>query len=540
MSLFTERISFDVAINDPFLLKAQFDDFTLEQQTLLRTIYGLPLKTEAELKCWSILQGRCEYDHLGYPTKVYDWPYVPREYNRVWSILGRRGGKSTLASFIVAYEATLGGHLEYTKPGQEVVIYYVAQIKSVAEAQLKTIHSILLDSEVLASMIERDPSVDEIRLVNGIKIIATPPSVRARRGLSVPVAVLDESGFWFSDADSASPDVGVEDSIKYSQQQFPHYKRIGISTPWTKEGLLWKYYNAGTNGERLANKSGFDGVLVHYATTAAMGTLAKILKSKDKEKKVLENLLEEDGLIFERESLAKFIDSISGFLPEALIKSCVTPGVKLRNPELSKYTYIAAMDPAWRHDAFAFVICHKDEKDVINVDVILKWKPEKGTKLNPSMVLDELKPWINTYGVGVLHSDQYHLETIQQLAADRGIVVNGLDFTKSSKPRIMGDLENIFRTHSISLLDPELSLATRELIQELMSLEKVSLPSGSVRIAARQGKYDDLAMALALCAHMALHYDVKPQEYIKREPTLLDRYKTMLEERKESMASPWD
>ena len=535
---YKERIPFAEVISDPLLLKGAFDQLSVEQQTLLKSIYGLPLKKEEEKRAWAILQGRAEYDHLGFPTKVFEWPYTPREYNSVWAIIGRRAGKSMLAAFITVYEAIFGGHLQYVMEGQEVTIYYVAQKLDVAAAQLKTVAAFLQQSDLLKDMIEGKPLNDKIVLKNGISIIASSPSLRGQRGLAVPVAILDECGFWYSDPDAANPDVEVENAIRYSQAQFPHYKRIGISTPWTREGLLWKYYQAGTAGEKLIDKSGYEDVLVHFAPTAAMNNPRMT-------RKAMERLWKEDPVIFQRESLAQFIDAVSGFLPEPLITAALTLGVQRRMPELSKYNYVAAMDPAFRHDAFAFAICHKDEQRRIVLDVILRWKPEKGKRLNPQEVLEEIVPWLSLYGITVVHSDQYQLESLQQLMANltnSGIAINGMDFTSQRKAKIYGDLETAFKTRQMVLLDPDKSIAMRELKEELVRLEKKNLSSGTVSIAAPDGHYDDLATALALSSHMALRYDIKPIDAVpQKEKSLLQNYLEMLQERKEQLAGgQWD
>jgi hypothetical protein len=341
---------------------------------------------------------------------------------------------------------------------------------------------------------------------------------------------MDEVGFWYSDPDAANPDIEVENAIKFAQIQFPHYKRIGISTPWTKQGLLWQYYNAGTDGEKLISREKYKGVLVHYAPTAAMQN--PLLSQK-----ALKRIQASDPAVFERESLAKFIDSVSGFLPEVIIRQAVTQGIRVRNPDIINCNYVAAIDPAFRHDSFAFAICHREKSNRIVLDVVLRWKPEKTQRLNPKLIIDELLPWLRAFNIQTVHSDQYQLESLQQIALDKGIAINGMDFTSKSKAKMYGDLETLFKTKRLDLLDPELSIAMNELIQELIRLEKKSLSSGVVQITAPQGHHDDLATVLTLAAHMALRYAPPSVEEKKDKTTLLSQYLDMLQERKEQYAS---
>lgn len=500
---------------------------------MLLALYGCDLPTEDHHKAWAILQGQAEYDELGYPTKVYDWPYTPKEYSQMWSILGRRSGKSHCAALVIAYESLLGGHLDYVTPGQETVIYYVAQKLEVAKANLKFVKSFFH----LIPLFSRDNDIaseseDRIVLTSGVTVIASPPSLRGQRGLAVPVAIMDEVGYWYSDPDAANPDVEVENAIAYAQLQFPNYKRIGISTPWTKEGLLWKYWNAGTEGVKVTDRSKYEGILVNHAPTAAM-------ENPHVKRKFLAKERQRDPDIFERESLARFVDSISNFLPEALVTRSVIKGVALHPPQVGK-RYVAAMDPAFRHDSFAFAICHKEAAGQVVLDVILRWVPQKTKKLNPVEILREIYPWLRQYNITVVLSDQYQLEALQQIAQQFGFVIEGMDFTGASKAKIFGDTETLFKTGRIKIPDPEMSVAVKELITELIRLEKVNTGQGRVQIGAPRGYHDDLATALALGAHRCLWQDPEPVVVESDEPpTMLQRYLGQLEKAREQFQL-WD
>lgn len=515
----TLRIPFAEAISDPQLLKKPFLKLSKPQRAALLVFYGCALPPEYR-KYWALFQEQVPFDHLGYPlyTPEHDlYPYSPKEYEQAWGLWGRRGGKTDkFASFVVAYEATCGGH-EAERGNSTAVCFLVAQDLKLARQNLPLILAHLRASPVLSKEIDGEPTADFIRLTNGVNIGVAPPSAKALRGYAVPVVVMDEVGFWYSDAESANPDYEVERAVEYAQGQFSHRKRVGITTPWTKEGLAYQYYCAGTEGRKLPEDqhARHRGILVLHAPTAA---LENPLIKRD----YLERQQLKDPEAYERESLAKFVDSISGFLSPSLIQEAIDKGGKQTEreplprpgqPEDETPTYVAAMDPAFRHDAFAFTIVHRNREGQIVQDVIRRWLRIPGQDaLNPKDILQQIAPLLTAYRVSVVFTDQHHFESLQQLALDLNINLQGVNFTGQSKPQILGNLQQLVNQRKLLLLD------NRQQYSELVTLEKRLSPSGNVQIAAPSGKFDDLAMVLALAARQAVwRYSPMPVEKPKEK-----------------------
>ena len=520
------RIPFDEAISEPLLLKKWFNTLSKPQQVGLKALYGIDL-TEAERYYWSIFQESCTYDSLGYPTQVTLIPYIPREYFQMVGVVGRRSGKTAAwIATILVYEALLGGHTEYVGSDQECVVYQIAHRMDVAKMNMPFVKQVLESSQLLSKSVIHY-GAEKYELKNRISIIPSPPSIKAQRGLAVPCFAADESGFWYTDPDSANPDVEVERALAYAQLQFPHAKRIWASTPWTREGVLWKYYNAGTEGRKLppnSDKTEFSDVLVLHSTTAAMENPRITRRALEREK-----LRDSDA--FERESMARFVDSISGFLSSSLLQKAIDVGCSDR-PVYKPHgdslkadsipRYVAAMDPAFRNDSFAFTIVHKELDKGVVQDVVLRFTPVKGIKLNPSEVLDTILPYIQAYHIPVVFSDQYQLETLQELALQRGFSIQGVDFTGKSKAKIMGNLQQLVNQQKLHLLDPAVNLAAKEQLYELQILERRLGLGGAVLISAPQGKHDDMATCLALAAYQAVWMlpDTKPER--PKDPTHFD------------------
>jgi hypothetical protein len=454
-------------------------------------------------------------------VEVFDFPYDPHgEFEQLWAVIGRRGGKTTLiGALIFAYEVTLGGHLEHVLPGQEPRAVLISQMKDVAIENLVSI-KLALESSPLGKLEINVVNNDHIVMKNGITIVASSPNIKAQRGLAIPVVGMDEVGFWYKDAESANPDYEVERAVSAAQQQFPRRKRFGISTPWSKEGLLYKYHCAGTEGRLLRpeiDKTEYQGILVVEAPTAAM-TVGMAKPHITREGLARERARDVDG--FEREYLKKFVDSVSQFIKREVFEKCVQVGVAENAPNIptspnydsAKPTprYVAVMDPAFRRDAYGFAIVHHERGKGIVVDKLMRFLPRpardkgKSIKLNPKDVMQDILPHLKAFGVTHVFSDQHQLETLQQLWLAEGIAVEGFDFTPRSKTQILGNLESLINQQRIWMLDPKTGPVQAQAFEEVVALEKVLRPGGGVGISAPPNGFDDMAMCIALAAAKAM------------------------------------
>lgn len=493
-------VPFADCIADPLLLKTLWDELSVPQQVALKAFYGLPLESDRELDAWAVLQDSCVYDALGYPTSITRIPYTPREYSLLVGILGRRSGKSsTITALAVLYEALFGGHLAEVQPGQDVVIPYIAQDLATAKANMIFIALLAQRVPMLAAQIV-SASRDKIELKNGITILPEPPAIKTGRGFAMPVVVGDELGFWYRTAEAANPDYEVQRAVSYAQLQFSRSKQFLISTPYTEEGLLWDYYRAGTAGYKAAldDRDEYADCLVLQASTAAMEN-PRITKKK------LQSILADDPEAFIRESLARFVHSISGFLPSDLVFEA-TNGNKLERTraenEVSQVMplYVAAMDPAFRHDTFAFTIFHMDTQGNVVQDLLRTWTPDQkaGIRLDPTAIMTEIGNILHQWNINVVYSDQYQLEALQQLALRHQFSIIGHDFTGRSKAKMYGSLLHLLRTKKIQLLN------VPTIVSQLTQLQKKLNPMGQISIAAPAGKHDDVASVIAMGAMFAL------------------------------------
>ena len=362
-----------------------------------------------------------------------------------------------------------------------------------------------------------------------------------------PVAVLDEVSVWWTEADSANPDTEIYNQAVSRQAQFEFPKVVGISSPWSKQGLLYRRYEAGTNGCKLLCDSCRDGGrtipgcaaceqlrrphqsrLILHATSAGLGSPAV-------KHTWLVNQLESDPRNFSRECLARPLDSVSGFLDADRLDAAVLRGV-VESPPDDKMFYVAAMDPAFRYDAFAFTIVHCDPTRGIIQDVVRQWNPSPGLPLNPSEVLAEIAPLLKRYKVFTVYSDQYQFEALQQLAMNLGFSIEPVDFTASSKAGIYGNLKSLVMQRKIKLLDHPATL------RELKQLESRLTQGGTVQISAPREGHDDLATVVALAAQKAIWMLPAVVAPAPKEPTYQERIQAQIDRKRQTMLadSEWD
>ena len=504
-----DRIPFKTVINDDKMMGRLWKKLSIPQQTILLAAYGLDLPSAEHKAAWSILNGKFVHDRLGYPTKIFAFDYIPAQYDTIVGLLGRRSGKSFLTCFAILYEIIFGGHLhpDHINEGEEVVIPYIAQDLPTARKNMKMIGILCQQIKSLSPALTKFSS-DILEFYDGaIKVQIEPPKVKTGRGWAMPVAIMDEVGFWYKAQDNADPDYEVQASITPSQLQFaPYNKTFIISSPYTEEGILYEYFRGGTNGVNLADddedKGQFLGALVINAPTAAMQN-PKFDPAA--ERKFLERELAKGDDTFAREYLGKFVTSVSGFLTPDLVIAATDKGIKTRSVNdikkgAWKHQFISVMDPAFRHDSFAFSIFHRTDDGTVVQDYLKVWTPDRklGIRLDPDEIISEIAQINKEWGITLSYSDQYQLESLQQLAMRKGFNIIGNDFTGKSKPKMYGSLKNLFRTNKIRLLDRPI------IFQQLTRLIKKLTPMGGVQISAPPGAHDDVASVIALGAECAI------------------------------------
>src|SRR5215470_10480090 len=335
----------------------------------LKSIYALPMD-DAELAIYQQCTGRTQ-PPATQPSEIY-------------TIVGRRGGKSFISSLTAVFIACFSSFRQYLNAGEKAAILVLARDRDHAKLVFSYVSGILHAVPPLAAMIDVERA-DEIELDNGVIIMVKTSDFRAIRGLTVAAAILDEVAFW--DSEGISPDHEVLTALRPATSTIPDAKIIAISTPYSQSGSLYEAYKEhyGKDDEHT---------LVWVAESRVMNpTLDEGLIQRE---------LERDPEGAQAEWLATFRTDLSAaFSPESL-EACTVKG-RDELPASPIIQYSAFVDPSGgKHDAFTVAIGHK-ERDKAVIDLARVWS----SPFDPKVVTGEVAQVLKAYGCLSVTGDKY-------------------------------------------------------------------------------------------------------------------------------------
>ena len=430
---------------------------SIGQKTCLRTIYGLPLDPQ-ELEIYKRASGRQTYQ--------------PVEHREASAIAGRRGGKtSKIAAPIVCYEAVRDHGLP---AGEEGYVMLLAPTMKQARIAFRYIRAYLRGSRLLSRHIV-STSKDEIKLDNDIIIGCYASTYDGVRGRTIVAAICDELAFWPHEETAANPDEEVLAALRPGMITVRNAKLLKISTPYTKDGVLWREYQ---------QRSELDFPVLHFS-------------SEDLNPKLQSSALEKERCrgeqTFRREYMAEFTDAISGWIVPELLDQCI---VRRRTelPFTMDGVFVAVADPAFVRDDFALAILSRRDDGRIVVHRLARWSGTKAAPLGHEDVLRQVNSILADYGINALIGDQHCFELIQQVLQRLGIYYKKYNFDSRTRPEIFANLRHLLSQRKIELLD------NAELLRQLRGLQEHRNDRGQVDIRPAAGCKDDLAVAVALGA----------------------------------------
>jgi hypothetical protein len=162
-------------------------------------------------------------------------PHAP--CREVWTIAGRRSGKSRMAAFLLAF---LAGVKKWTlAPGEKPVVLVITPSRRQGRTVLDYAEAFV--GMVLGVAVVRR-TLEEIELSTGVTIMIQTASFRTPRGFTVVACVCDEIAYWRSDDTAANPDVEILRAVRPSLASVPGSLLIAISSPYAARGELHRMY----------------------------------------------------------------------------------------------------------------------------------------------------------------------------------------------------------------------------------------------------------------------------------------------------------
>ncbi len=396
-----------------------------------------------------------------------------------WVVVGRRGGKSRVASSVAVYLATCRDYERFLAPGERATVMLIAADRAQARTCFRYVEGLLRGVPMLESMIERS-SADTIDLTNRVSIEIRTASYRTLRGYTVAAAVLDEVAFWRSD-DSQNPDTEIVNGLRPAMATIPGSLLLAISSPYARRGVLWQAYKS-----HFAKEG--DPVLVWQAPSLVMNSSL--------DPAVIQAAYEEDDASARAEYGAEFRKDIEAFVAREALDGVTVPG-RLELPPVSDVTYRGFCDPSGGSvDSMTLAIAHEEtcgDRRISVLDLMREVKPP----FSPERAVEDFSETLKQYGIRTISGDRYGGLWPSERFEKHGIAYSPSEVTRSE---IYLETLPLLNNGTCELLD------SKRLQSQLLSLERRTSRAGRDSIDHGPGGHDDLcnaAMGALWLAHVA-------------------------------------
>lgn len=443
------------AIDAPELFQPWFPGPTWNAwRAILKAAYALPMTN----------------DEIAFFRSVAERDPPTERVAEMWDIVGRRGGKDSVASVIAAHAVALFQDDGQLRPGERALVMSLATDRDQAKIVLNYIRSYFTDIPMLRSMIERETAYG-FELNNKVDIMVSTNSFRAVRGRPILCAILDEVAFWRDDT-SATPDEETYQALKPGLVTMPGSMVIGISSPYRKAGLLYKKYR-----DHYGKPS---KVLVVKAPTELLNPTI--------DPAVITEALEDDPAAARAEWLAEFRDDIAAYISPEAVEACLLPGV-IERSRIAGVRYAAFCDPSGgASDSMTLAIGHSELTPAGASVAVLDAIREVRAPFSPDAAVADFAKLLKAYGVQSIRGDRYAAEWVREAFKKAGIEYRPADLSKSD---IYRDFLPRLNSGEVDLLD------NKRLTTQLIGLERRTARGGRDSIDHAPGSKDDVANAVA-------------------------------------------
>ena len=404
----------------------------------------------------------------------------PAGYQTSWLITGRRGGKSRIMSAVACYLACFRNWQRHLSSGEVAHIVLAARDHRQAQSLKGYIRGMLMESPLLSRFVLGETG-EGIQLSGNVQISVQTSDYRSIRGRTIAAALLDEVGFWPSDANSASPDTEIINALKPAMVTMPGSMLIGASTPYARSGVLWQAYDAhyGRDSDELVVQASTRQMNANISESYIAKEIARDPANKS-------------------EYLAVWRDDCEAFVSLASVKACV--GSYVQRPYNSDYRYVAFLDPSGgRSDAMSLAIGHREFRDglaTMHIDLVAGRK----APFDPTAVAGEFAAIMRSYRISAASGDSYSGDTFKGIFQRYGIAFTPI---KKVRSELYRDFLPLINSQTITLPDDP------EMIRQIVGLER-TIHAGKEKIDHPRNGHDDLANAIAGCAELLVRAGVLP------------------------------
>ena len=514
------------------------------QKAILKAFYGLPLeKVEKtiQVRTWrgEILRVVTEVDYF---KMLYDERRCNiesfddrKERNRLILSIGRRSGKSTMASCIMSYSVDYLIGLEnpqkyYGLTDSNVIkVTAVATDKDQASILFKEASAHFESCQSFKPFIANATqsfvnfqSPEDIRKYGSyqeqgagkstIEITFKSAVAKGLRGSGNFVVVLDEIAH-FSDNSGSASGQAVYEAVSFSQAAFtpkngmepignPEYKMVMISSPLGRSGFFFEQFTTGFSDEFKE-----DTLCIQAPTwevNPSVPTAFLIQKYK------------EDPVVFYTECGAVFTDKTRGFISDDNdLHLCIDPTLRPNFNGNPRYTYFCGIDLALQNDPSAICIGHYEE-DVIVVDLVESIKAGEGefadvTRLEVDMVANWVKTILKKFRLKKGVFDSHMGPPFEKALHDKGLKeLECKHSTQAWNSEVYKVFKQMLLARKIKFYNYPLSGPQEfcEYLTEIKELQETRVSENVIKVRAPEvrGKHDDRADAVARMVWIASEF----------------------------------
>jgi hypothetical protein len=418
--------------------------------------------------------------------------------------VGRRGGKSSTLCRVGVTEALHGNHR--IPEGDVGVVAIVSVDRREAGKRILTVRSIL---DALG--VAHRPIDGGVQLVDApIAFQVFTGTISGVSGFTAICVICDEVSKWRDSDTGANPATEVLASIKPTMATMRRARLFLSSSPMGELDAHAAAYRLGDD----------DAQSVAYAPTwIANPSVTEAETHKD----------ERDELKWRREYAAiPLEDHEHGVFASVLLDAATRAEPTV--PREEGCTYVAAMDPAMRGDAWTLVVGTRrwvDGKVKRSVVLAKEWRGTVSAPLDPDVVLLEVKRAVGDYGISVVYSDQASADALKAIGRRHELSVVIEPSTHAG---------NLARYESLStyLADEQVEIPPDpQLRADLLSVRKRLTSNGFTIELPRTGdRHADYAPAVALCL-------TRPMAEPPPLPTGKSRAQLEAEEHDRTMREHW-
>ncbi|MDB4330307.1 hypothetical protein N9948_01150 [bacterium] len=468
-----------------------------------RVLYNF---TEKEYLEYLYNEGRCNIKYID-----------DKPRNELVLIIGRRGTKSTISSWIAAYETykllkTYHPQKFYgLLPDAEINITCVATSEDQANLLFRQVLGHFAHCTYFHRYMNR-PTADRVMIRSrrelekygedgkaSLIVRSAPCSARGLRGAGNILVIMDEQAHFVDEkAQSNKSDKAVYDSITPSVAQFGvDGKIINISSPLNKSGMLWNLHCQALEGAENI-------LMIQAPSWEINNSLSPIF---------LKGRHSQDPVTYDCEFGGQFSDRVKAWLPEEYLRRVIDPSLREKKSGLPRTPYYVGLDVGFKDDGTAIAISHvvQEEDDLGNmVDKIeldyVGWRQAGVPPYENCSILDFslIADWIKTT-CGQFYTVQGLLDQHNGVMVHQNLSKLGLkQFDMVYHTRNFNS--KLYQNFMMLCIDKKLKLYNEkpdeyrdsDLIEEILKLQVSQFSKNIIKVEAPKlkGHYDDRSDAI--------------------------------------------